>query len=85
MMATVTAKDLKEHSSDVLGRVQYGKERIAITKNGKEVAVVVSLEDARLLDELEDILDGHDALAAIAEAEREGTISLADFRARLGR
>lgn len=84
-MDAVTARDLKEHSSDILGRVQYGKERIAVTKNGKEVAVVVSLEDARLLDALEDVLDGHDALAAIAEAEREGTISVADLRARLGR
>jgi prevent-host-death family protein len=84
-MTTVTARELKEHSSDVLGRVQYGKERIAVTKNGKEVAVVVSLEDARLLEKLEDVLDAHDALAAMKEAERDGTISLAELRARLGR
>lgn len=83
-MTTVSAKQLKEHSSDVLGRVQYGKERIAVTKNGKEVAAVVSIEDARLLERLEDVLDVQDALAALDEAERDGTISLDDLRVRLG-
>jgi prevent-host-death family protein len=84
-MAPVTAKHLKEHAGDVLGRVQYGGERIAVTKNGKEVAVVVSIEDAHLLEQLEDVLDAHDAVAALEEAEHEGTISLAELRKRLGR
>ncbi len=84
-MAPVTAKQLKEPSADVLGRVMYGGERVPVTRHGKEVAAVVPIEDARLLDELEDVLDAHDALAAIEEAEREGTISLAELRKRLGR
>ena len=84
-MAPVTAKQLKEHSADVLGRVIYGGERVPVTKHGKEVAAVVSIEDARLLDALEDVLDAHDALEAIEEAERDGTITLAEFRKQLGR
>jgi len=83
-VATVTAKELKEHSTDVLSRVQYGNERIAVTRHGKEVAAVVSIEDVRLLEQLENALDVHDALAAIEEAEREGTISLAELRQELG-
>ena len=75
-MTSVTAKELKEHASDVLSRVQYGGERVAVTRHGKEVAAVVSIEDARLLDHLEDLLDAHVALAASEEAEREGTIGL---------
>lgn len=84
-MATITAKELKEHSADVLGRVQYGDERITVTRHGREVAALVSIEDARLLERLEDLLDTKDALAALEEAEREGTISLADLRKKLGR
>jgi prevent-host-death family protein len=83
-MTTVTAKQLKEHSSQVLGRVQFGKERIAVTKNGKEVAAVVSVEDARLLERLEDLLDINDALLAIEEAERDGAMSLDELREHLG-
>lgn len=84
-MTTVTAKQLKETSADVLSRVQYGGERVAVTRHGKEVAAVVSIEDARLLERLEEVLDVHDALAAIEEAEHEGTISLAELRQKLGR
>ena len=83
-MTSVTAKQLKDSPAEVLGRVQYGHERVAITRHGKEVAAVVSIEDARLLDRLEDMLDLHDALAAIEEAEREGTISLNELREKLG-
>jgi prevent-host-death family protein len=83
-MTSVTAKELKERPGDVLSRVQYGHERVAITRHGVEVAAVVSIDDARLLEQLEDLLDTHDALAAIEEAERAGTISLAELRQRLG-
>ncbi len=84
-MTTVTAKQLKERSAEVLSRVQYGNERVAVTRHGKEVAAVVSIEDARLLDHLQEVLDVHDALAAIEEAERDGTISLGELRKKLGR
>ena len=83
-MTTVTAKQLKETSAEVLSRVQYGNERVTVTRHGKEVAAVVSIEDARLLERIEDVLDVHDALAAIEEAEREGTISLSELREKLG-
>jgi prevent-host-death family protein len=84
-MTTVTAKELKESASSVLSRAQYGGERIAISRHGKEIAAVVPIEDARLLDRLEELLDIHDAVAALEEAEREGSISLNELRERLGR
>jgi prevent-host-death family protein len=84
-MTTVTASSLKTSHSDILGRVRYGHERITVTYHGKEIAAVVPMEDARLLEKLEEMLDALDALEAIDEAEREGTISLAELRAHLGR
>jgi antitoxin (DNA-binding transcriptional repressor) of toxin-antitoxin stability system len=38
--------------------VQHGGERVLVTRHGKEVAAVVSIEDARLLDALEDARGG---------------------------
>ena len=84
-MTTVTAKQLKEGSAEILSRVQYGHERFTVTRHGKEVAAVVSIEDARLVERLENVLDVHDALAAIEEAERAGTVSLEELRQKLGR
>ena len=83
-MTTVTAKQLKESPAEVLGRVRYGNERVVITRHGKEVAAVVSIEDARLLERLEALLDVHDVLAAIEEAQTKGTIPLAELRQKLG-
>jgi len=45
----------------------------------------VPIEDARLLEKLEDILDAADAREALAEAHAHGTISLADLLAKHGR
>lgn len=84
-MTTITASDLKTNHSEVLGRVRFSHERIAITYHGKEVAVIVPLEDARLLEKIEMALDASDALDALNEAESKGTISLADLKAELGR
>lgn len=84
-MTSVTAKDLKDHPADVLGRVQYGNERVVVTRYGKEVAAMVPIEDVRLLERLEDLADAEDALKAIAEAEREGTVSLAELVRELKR
>jgi prevent-host-death family protein len=84
-MTSVTAKQLKDHPTDVLGRVQCGNERVAVTRYGKEVAAVVPIEDARLLERTEDLIDAEDVLKAIEEAEREGTISLDELREKLSR
>jgi len=65
--------------------VRYGHERVAITYHGRPVAAVVSMEDVRLLEKLEEALDARDAVDAIHEADRDGTISLAEFRELLGR
>jgi prevent-host-death family protein len=35
-MTTVTAKHLKAHPADVLSRVQYGNERVTVTRYGKK-------------------------------------------------
>ena len=84
-MTSVTASSLKTNPSDILGRVRYGRERIAVTYHGKEIAAVVPVEDVRLLEKLEEALDSLDAVESLQEAERDGTISLAELKAQLGR
>lgn len=52
--------------ADIVERAQFKKERIIISKRGKEVVAVISVEDLRLLEELEAQEDKEDIEAAEA-------------------
>lgn len=80
-MATMTTVEARDHFSDVLNRTAYGKERIVLTRRGKQLAAVLPLEDLELLEELEDRIDAEDARKALAEP---GGVSLANLKQDLG-
>ncbi|MCL4544320.1 MAG: type II toxin-antitoxin system Phd/YefM family antitoxin [Chloroflexi bacterium] len=49
MTRTISAKQARDHFSDLLGSVHYGKQPVVVEKQGKPFAVVISPEDfARL-------------------------------------
>lgn len=50
---TVSSRDLRAELADVVGRVAYAGERIAVTRHGKIAAVLVSKEDFEMLERLE--------------------------------
>jgi prevent-host-death family protein len=49
----VTTRELRARVSDVVGRAMYAGERTGVTRNGKLAAVVVSVADLEVLEELE--------------------------------
>lgn len=53
--------------TEILGRVRHGGERVAITRHGKVMAVLVSEDELNHLDEVEVELDSRDAEAAKGE------------------
>jgi prevent-host-death family protein len=55
-MAISTVK-AREQLSTVINRAAFGKERVVLTRRGKEVAAIVPIEDVKLLEELEDRID----------------------------
>jgi prevent-host-death family protein len=79
-----SVSDARKELSELVNRASYGGERILLRRNGREVAAIVSPEDLRLLEELEDRIDLEDARASLAEAKRKGTIPWAKVKARLG-
>lgn len=80
-MIRVTASEARQALSDILNRVAYGGDRIALCRRGKPVAVVVSVEDAALLEELEDRMDLEAARKALKE---KGSIPLEQVESELG-
>ena len=64
----------------LVGRVQYGHERIVLTRHGRPAAALVPMDDHEALERLEDEIDLADALAALREP---GRVSWADLKAEL--
>ena len=83
-MLSMSTVEAREQFSDVVNRAAYGKERVLLTRRGKELAAVVPIEDLRRLQKLEDERDLAIARAALAEADEKGTITLEQLKAELG-
>jgi prevent-host-death family protein len=84
MSDTLNSTDARERMADVLNRVAYAKDRVRITRHGKEVAAVVPIEDLELIERLEDEIDIREAEKALREANKKGTIPLGKIRKEFG-
>ena len=83
-MSTVTTVKARESFSEVINRSAYGKERIVLTRRGKEVAAVVPVEDLKLLEKLETRLDLDDIEKALADPENKESIPWGRVKKELG-
>ena len=68
-MSTEPLRSVRDHLSEVIDRVEYQHERVVVTRNGRDVAVLVSPEDLAELEETIDVLSDPEALADIREAD----------------
>lgn len=66
-MTTLSITDARNNLGVLVNKASFKGERIAIQRNGKPAAVLVSVEDAELLAELEDRLDLDAARKAMKE------------------
>jgi prevent-host-death family protein len=80
----MNSTDARERMADVLNRVAYAKDRVRITRRGKEVAAVVPIEDLELIERLEDEIDIREAEKALRETKKKGTIPLRKIREEFG-
>ena len=78
---TIAIKDFRDDMADPINRAAYGGERIVLTRRGKGVAALVSMDDLALLEKLEDEIDIKEARKALKE---EGAIPLERIKAELG-
>jgi prevent-host-death family protein len=83
-MGQVNTVDARAQFSEIINRAAFGKERITLTRRGKEIVAVVPIEDMKLLEALEDKIDLEDARTALAEAKKKGTVSWEKIKKELG-
>ena len=80
-MTNIALAKARKQLGDLVIDVSYEGDRVTITRNGKPQAVLVSVEDARILNQLEDKVDLWAAARALAE---DDFMPLEDFMKELG-
>ncbi len=83
-MLTIKTSDARKNFSETISRVAYGGERVVLRRNKKPLAVLISYEDSRLLQFIEDRVDKELVRKALTEVEEEGSTSWDDFTRELG-
>ena len=68
-MTNLSTAESRNKFADIINRASFGKERIVLTRRGKTLAAIVTVEDLELLEELEDRMDVVAAKAALAESD----------------
>lgn len=63
----VSLSTARDSLAEMVNRVRFGGERLTLTRRGRPVAAIVSVEDAELLERLEDAADLDAARSALAE------------------
>ena len=76
-MSTEPLREVRDHFSDVVDRVQREHDRVTVTRNGKAAAIILSPDDLEQLEETLSVLSDPEALADIREADaayRDGNV-----------
>jgi prevent-host-death family protein len=77
----VSISEIRDNLADALNRVAYGGERVILERRGRRVAALVSIDDLKRLEELEDQADIKAAKKALKE---KGRVPLEAIKKRLG-
>ncbi len=79
---TITTAEARKNFANIVNTVAYGKEPVVLTRRGQEIAALISMEELRLLQKIEDHIDIIDAKKALEEPGEN--ISADEFWKELG-
>ncbi len=81
MLRKISTADARKKLANIVNRVAFGREVFVLTRRGEALAALVSVEDLKLLQEIEERMDLDDALQARTESEE--TVSWEELKKEL--
>jgi prevent-host-death family protein len=81
----MSTAEARQNLAELVNRVAYGKERVVLTRHGKEVAALVPIEDLGLMEKLRRLLRRRELKQALEEVESRGGITWSELRRDLER
>jgi prevent-host-death family protein len=79
----ISVTDARDDFAELVNRVAYGKDRVIISRRGRELAAIVPVSDVALLELLDDELDLMAARAALADPANSEALDWKDVRGEL--
>lgn len=67
MNTTISTAEARKNFADIVNGVAYGKEPVILTRRGRKIAALISIEELELLQTIEDLVDIEYARKALAE------------------
>ncbi|MGD8366125.1 MAG: type II toxin-antitoxin system Phd/YefM family antitoxin [Desulfobacterales bacterium] len=81
MLKKISTADARKKFANIINRVAFGKESFILTRRGEALAALVSVEDLKLLQEMEERKDIEDAWQA--RETKEETVSWEELKKEL--
>ena len=72
--------ETRSHLTEIVNLVVYGNERAIVTKSGKDVVAIISIEDLERLKAYEDFIDLKTAKKIDKEIKEKGTVKWEDLK-----
>lgn len=83
-ISSVSTIEAKETFSELINRVSHYKERVILTRRGKEIAAIVPIEDYLLLEQSQNKVDLHEAYESLKESRAQGSLTLEELKSKIG-
>jgi antitoxin Phd len=84
MPMTITTAEAQDKFPDLINEVIHNKEHIILTRRGKEIAAIITLEDLHLLQQFKDKNDLQEAVEALKEAREQGSMTIEQVKDEIG-
>jgi prevent-host-death family protein len=83
MTTEFSFSDARSHLTEIANHVAYKGERIMVTRKGRKIFAIISIEDLEALEAIEDCIDLDDAKKALVDAKKNGTTSWKSIKKKL--
>lgn len=67
MTTTISTADARKNFADIVNKVAYSKEPVILTRRGRGIAALISIDELELLQQIENYIDIEDAKKALNE------------------
>ena len=83
-MSNLPISKARKQLPEIVNQVAYGSKHVILTRRGKKIAALVSIEELEFIEALEDRIDIEDAIKALKDIKKNGSVSWDKVKSDLG-